>query len=105
MGAMTGVIGMSKNDGGTAFPCRVRNDGVDTVIGFHGDEISPGTTSSYGGMSLRDYFAAKATDEDISEARDDHFISCHSKVLKVIPLTRAQAKYAYADAMLAERAK
>lgn len=42
------------------------------------------------GMSLRDYFAAKATDDDILEYMDEGY-------------TREEAKFAYADNMLRAR--
>lgn len=95
---MTGVIGMSKKDGGVAFPCRVRNDGVDSVVGFHGEEVKPGITSTYGGMSLRDYFAAKAMAALIS-----HGSGALDNAYDLARLT--EASFRAADAMLAERAK
>lgn len=56
-----------------------------------------------GGMSLRDYFAAKASDSDV-QAIINHWwqTTCGSDLVEP---TRAQARYMHADAMLAERAK
>lgn len=52
-------------------------------------------TVYHAGMTLRDYFAARAGEEDISYYREFKYglPSC----------TREQAKYRYADAMLAAR--
>lgn len=47
------------------------------------------------GMTLRDYFAAHATEEDVQRFRKVHNTS----------YTTAQAKYRYADQMLKERLK
>lgn len=77
---------MSKsNDGGPAFPGSISIDSLDGLN--HGPP----------GMSLRDYFAAHATGDDISAYL---MVEVGSKV---ISLPREQAKYAYADAMLAAR--
>lgn len=63
------------------------------------------------GMTLRDYFAAKATEEDINAHREgpmeEHIVS-DVKGRKLIThrstrYTREQAKYRYADAMLKVR--
>lgn len=75
---------MSKPDGGLAFP----SDGPDGTPGYSG------------GMTLRDYFAAHATDEDVRWWR----IAAGTDTGKIIaPATREAAKYAYADAMIRER--
>ena len=68
---------MSTNTGGPAFPC----DRIPTP---------DGRVITSDGMTLRDYFAARASDEDI-------------KPYWVAPLNREQAKYKYADAMLKAR--
>lgn len=70
---------MSTNDGGAAFPTPYTTR--------DGDHFS---TEYEGGMTLRDYFAAKAM---------PHYFGTGS------PESRAKAAYAEADAMLAERAK
>ena len=77
---------MSKGDGGAAFP----SPGV--VIGYETNERQQG---AYEGMSLRDYFAAKAM-QGICSHHDNWGL-----------MQNGIAKHAYemADAMLAERAK
>ena len=69
------------NDGGPAFPVP-RDAPVD-------------------GMSLRDYFAGQASENDIANHRYRlyHGGGC------IEESTREQCRYAYADAMLAERQK
>lgn len=85
---------MSKDNGGPAFPLQT------TVASGMGGTIS--LTSEHHrmqyGMTLRDYFAAKATEEDIranmtfGEGYND-------------PQDRAAARFRHADHMLKERAK
>ena len=57
--------------------------------------------NQFNGMSLRDYFAAKAP------AYSEEWFQgyCKNKGFRGEPLARAAWNYAYADAMLAERAK
>jgi hypothetical protein len=63
------------------------------------------------GMTLRDYFAAKATGEDIKNyMQDDGNLISGTDTLgrpwerrEIIYFTREQAKYRYADAMLKAR--
>ena len=76
---MMGVGKMSKDNGGPAFPTVYAN-----LEGHNG------TT----GISLRDYFAAKASEEDIQRYMEYDGL-----------MTRQCARYMHADAMLAERAK
>lgn len=88
---------MSKNDGGPAFP-----------VSYDHDTFQPSHVSEakqlMSGMSLRDYFAAKAMAACISNApncsRDIYRIGEHEWLKK-------QAGFAYfaADAMLEARAK
>jgi hypothetical protein len=67
------------NDGGLAFPVEnIRSENTRT------------------GMSLRDWFAGQATDADING-----FIASKSWG----QVSRSEARYMFADAMLAERAK
>ena len=56
------------------------------------------------GMDLRDYFAAKATEQDIEpyQWRTEYSPSGHG-VFKTQVRTREEAKYAYADAMMKAR--
>ena len=71
---------MSKhNDGGPAFP-----------VGYNG--------SVQGGMSLRDYFAAKASDEDVACV-----LRGFVRDRQALPEERAIARFIHADNMLAER--
>lgn len=60
-------------------------------------------SNEYGnlGMSLRDYFAARASENDIGF----HYNLIYEKSSYRTSPTRKQARYAYADAMLAERQK
>ena len=52
-------------------------------------------------MSLRDYFAARASESDIA----NHAYKLYHNGGCVKDPTREQCRYAYADAMLAERQK
>ena len=68
---------MSKDNGGPAFPC----------------EYEGSTRSDATGLSVRDYMAIHASEKDIA------------RVLEYNMITRQQARYMHADAMLAERNK
>jgi hypothetical protein len=65
----------------------------------------------FNGMTLRDYFAAKATEEDIKNyMQDDGNLISGTDTLgrpwerrEIIYFTREQAKYRYANAMLKAR--
>jgi hypothetical protein len=75
---------MAKNDGGPAFPV-----------------VAPGgwgTCQYEGGMTLRDYFAAHATDADVQR-----WIKIAS--LNNLSVSHEQAKFMYADAMITAREK
>jgi predicted ester cyclase len=74
-------------DGGPAFPSEVINE----VSSSGGRQ----DWKNYKGMSLRDYFAANADNHDI-----DNIINNAAKVI-----TRQQARYIHADAMLEVREK
>lgn len=77
---------MSANNGGPAFP----------------NELQRNMTSGYlmkGGMTLRDYFAAKAMQGIIHNEADIDFSG------KTVESAVASLSYRIADAMLAERAK
>lgn len=83
---------MSVNNGGPAFPAQI--GGSDNAqIGFEGEVIQPGMRAQYSGMTLRDYFAAKAMPALLSV------------MVSPIPEDVAMWAYKHADAMLAERAK
>lgn len=75
----------TKDDGGPAFP---------------NDNEGDGTMS--GGMSLRDYFAAKAMQSVLLNLKRTDTLGADSAT---ITLAAAQVAYLVADAMLAERAK
>lgn len=68
-------------DGGPAFPCEL--------------------STRFQGMTLRDYFAAKASKEDVDQVMLENFDFMKERYL----ITRQQARYIHADAMLSERAK
>jgi hypothetical protein len=78
---------MSKNTGGPAFPCEFSNSGYD-----------------YAGLTIRDYFAAKAM-----EKIQWHFVDYGGNTRETMDrrMSEAQAAwcYAIADAMIAEREK
>ncbi len=83
---------MSKvNDGGAAYPREWTNH--------------KGDLASDGGMTLRDWFAGQATEEDIRA--HIAIMGLHEGALVEHNTgrcrSREQAKYAYADAMLAAR--
>lgn len=82
---------MALDDGGSAFP-EIMTDVRDT----HGNSQSD--TYSFGGMSLRDYFAAKAMQAIIGTAAAPCF---HLGKIDVEPA--AESAYLMADAMLAAR--
>ena len=73
-----------KDDGGPAFP-------VSLDCGSAGKQ-------QFEGMTLRDYFAAKASEDDIRANAMFGELYAH-------PEDRCKARYRHADAMLAERAK
>ena len=74
-----------RDDGGPAFPlCRTEADGRNDCLSM--------------GMSLRDWFAGHATEEDVTYWLEIMLINKNS-------VTREEAKYMYADAMIAERSK
>ena len=89
------------NTGGPAFPGPYVNDkgGLEAIW-------------KQGGMTLRDYFAAKATEEDIAahiwKGHKEDFVMADGygmkKVVKREAMwSREEAKYRYADAMLKAR--
>ncbi|KQQ40423.1 hypothetical protein ASF61_06630 [Duganella sp. Leaf126] len=81
------------NNGGPAFPSLEA-----TVTGIDSDGQERIDTEAYGGMSMRDYFAVRALAPMIENKTKG---SCEYRNEQEIA-TRA---YAFADAMLAERAK
>ncbi len=79
------------NDGGPAFPHTTQWDGITPAINYHG-------------ISMRDYFAAAATEKDIQEfipatcGEADQFRQKHG----FLP-SRQWARYCHADVMLKAR--
>ena len=86
---------MSKNTGGPAFP-------VDTSVNELGEATIHQTgnwTGQFPGMTLRDYFAAKAMTAYISNPDMIH------KLCGTGSVSISELSYIQADAMLKERAK
>lgn len=89
--------------GGPAFPCECVNDGRETIEGFNHDSIPAGTTCQYRGMTMRDYFAAKAMSSLIPMTHDElQDLTCNYDASDTIKLV-AEASYTMADAMLRAR--
>lgn len=88
---------MNKDNGGPAYPIAV-SAGATPGVDFDGTEIKPGTTVYHRGLTVRDYMAIHASDEDVEKI-------LFSLVGAEIRPTRQQARYMHADAMLLERAK
>ena len=57
------------------------------------------------GMDLRDYFAAKATEQDVQEYMWQTTINTGHVLAKIQIRNREEARFAYADAMLKAREK
>jgi len=87
---------MSKDDGGAAFP----SPGV--VIDYDKNEHQQG---AYEGMSLRDYFAAKAMNGFLANAWQAETLASLGESAAQQMAAVAEISYAMADAMLVERAK
>jgi hypothetical protein len=90
----------TKPDGGPAFPCI-----EPTMTGISSDGEERYENEAHGGMTLRDYFAAKAP-LDVADANDLFYRENgrnprHSEMLMVL----ATLRYSYADAMIAARRK
>lgn len=74
-------------------------------------KITPRASGYNEGMTLRDYFAAKASEEDIEAhingSKTEHIVQGSDGVKRIVHkntiYTREQAKYKYADAMLKAR--
>lgn len=79
------------NTGGPAFPCVCTNDWAEETTGFNHDTIPAGTACQYRGLTMRDYFAAKAMQGLLASSvkgSEDQF---------------AEYSYKVADAMLRAR--
>lgn len=86
-------------DGGPAFPATTHNDGDRNAIDECGSALPPDWRQTYPGMTLRDYFAAKAMQADLSNWPIDAGDWLKHRADLV------HRYYLMADAMLAERAK
>lgn len=91
-----------KDNGGPAYPFEYHNQTSTHQPGFFDTgTLSPGASQQFAGMSLRDYFAAKAM--HMFHGTD---ITCERDIRRRFDFTDAASlAYQYADAMLAERAK
>lgn len=87
------------NDGGPAFPVELHATTKDCK-GFDGEIVKAGHVATYGGMTLRDYFASKAMPACYYEVCRECDISGWPEDWKT---GVAMDAYAMADAMLAER--
>ena len=87
---------MKKDTGGPAFP----------MLG-HTEDGEFEADTQFMGMTLRDYFAANASEQDVAlqgEVIREKIISAHG--IGILPDSwRPTARYMHADAMLAERNK
>lgn len=88
--------------GGPAFPTTLNNPGNEPVAGFDDEPVRARSAMEYRGLSIRDYFAAKAM-AAIIEKTPLVMKPSGSKELTRIRASAARSAYAYADAMLAER--
>lgn len=87
--------GKHKATGGPAYPSIVSNSTENDMIGFVGEVIKPGHQVQYGGMTIRDYFAAAAMQGVLSNG-NTIFNEGWMKGL-------ARSSYEIADAMLEAR--
>lgn len=85
-----------KHDGGPAFPARELLH-VESMIREDGGHGAQEVFGYAPGMTLRDWFAGTATDD----AADAH--RTYAKDGHQFTLTREQARYRYADAMIKAR--
>lgn len=82
------------NDGGPAFPSLPVQMQIDESTGM----LSP---LGFDGMSLRDWFAAAASDNDIASIESDFWDDKGEWVKR----TRAERRYIFADTMIKARVK
>lgn len=80
-----------KDTSGPAFPVKVENGSCHEIEAFGGEFVAPHSDRVYMGMTLRDYFAAKAMQGFISSGRFQGDLYCASE------------SYVMADAMLKAR--
>lgn len=65
--------------------------------------VTPGDQGHFG-MRLRDYLACHASDKDVSLTMTDYYEQNYTRE-DYQPITRQQARYMFADAMLEARSK
>ena len=87
---------MTKDNGGPAFPS--------DELSMHSDEYRH-INQQHSGMTLRDYFAAKASEDDIQQFMPHRSGLQGVAITKHLAVSRQQARYKHADAMLLERTK
>ena len=86
---------INKDTGGPDYPSIASNNTENDMIGFVGEVIKPGHQVQYGGMTIRDYFAAAAMQGVLSNS------SAKFKEGWIKGLARGS--YEIADAMLEAR--
>lgn len=87
---------MATGNGGPAYPVQLHNQTDEEQEGFDNSRIPPHSFLHYAGMSLRDYYAAKAMAAIVSTV---------PHLATVAPGDVAEEAYQFADALLRERAK
>ena len=92
------------DNGGTAFPVELHATTKD-CMGFDGDIVKAGHVATYGGMSLRDYFAAKAMQGILANPGGavQANSACGWSLCNCSFDDVAEFSYQIAEAMLAER--
>jgi len=101
---------MNKDKGGPAFPFEYHNQTNSYQEGFFGlGKIAPGAGQQFAGMSLRDYFAAKAMQALITASctEENAIFTVFNRIKTEIEMEDwiAYSAYAVADAMLKEKRK
>lgn len=95
-------------NGGPAFPFEYHNQTRSDQPGFFGTgSLAPGASQQFSGMTLRDYFAAKALEGQMAAFSDEdaRLLSITNAAENGIDAKEqvAIAAYEYADAMLKAR--
>jgi hypothetical protein len=99
------------NNGGPAFPCAWENDGDMNATAPNGHVVPPGCTELMHGMTMRDYFAAKALMGLLAEPFSDdapptsEYVGGEKLQDDLPGDVIARAAYRLADAMLRAREK
>ncbi len=94
---------MNIDNGGPAFPCRIVKSCQSILRDDNTHEAVP-QYEEIPGMTLRDYFAAKATDKDVKEYRE-WVPDEENEFLMKATYTRPEARYRFADDMIKERTR